>query len=76
MRAGAVVDVREHQDGKVAVQLLGNLVCLDQPQLQAAFSRKAFGDVEIVGKLCRSDTINFRVGASARCRFNAAVSTL
>ena len=60
--AGAVVDVRQHQNGEPLVEVRGDLVLVHQDQLEAVRARQRVGDVEVGGKVVRSETIRRRAG--------------
>ena len=44
---GAIVDVRQHQDGGAIVEMRGKLGLIDKRQLKALFARERVGDVEV-----------------------------
>ena len=45
--AGAIVDVRQHQDRDAIVEMRRDLVGVDEHQLEAVLARERLGDVEI-----------------------------
>ena len=49
--AGAVVHVREHEDGHIGAQRLSDVFGLDQHQLQTVLLAQRLGDVEVGGEI-------------------------